>query len=65
MVDDIIQKFLRDAKVDIRKIIKAAFAAGRKKGRAEARRELLDSLKEGAEKVGADTLLAGPVDLTL
>src|ERR1700730_3136498 len=39
-VDDcFIQEFLRGAKEDIQRLIEAAFAAGREKGRAEARRE--------------------------
>jgi hypothetical protein len=55
--DSFILEFLRGAREDIQRLIKVAFAAGREKGRAEARRELLESLGEGA-----DAEVVGPTE---
>jgi hypothetical protein len=49
MQDSLIEKFLRGAKDDIQRLVKVAFRAGFEKGHAEARRELLESLGEGAD----------------
>ena len=49
MQDSLIEKFLRGAKDDIQRLVKMAFRAGFEKGHAEARRELLESLGEGAD----------------
>ncbi len=49
MQNSLIENFLRGAKDEIQRLIKMAFRAGFEKGHAEARRELLESLGEGAD----------------